>query len=1263
MFTAIAIVLFIAIIVLLYLTRSFRLDLKYRRLHIRQVLATIIFSLLTMFGFSYVLSLVNKLLSIGGVRDFLFKITPLQNVLSVFYFAVTMLVNIVFLSAFLGLLYVVNDIWLEAVKRKVYTDDYLDSDDSNFIEKFFNRLSDLFYNGNTLKPIGEVVGAWVRGMKKFFGAFLILEFVAFLIMVNFKIPFITDLLLSNMAKNFYIIPMVSYVILQQVEIFLCGDRRIDEGLVETDEIKETVIGDYMPLIKIYESVFGNGALISYYLNNGDEAKKSLYIGVTDEQLAKVKNRELLNAVYRNIENRVNHVSPKFLDCVVDLINGKSISVVDSMCGEFNFYYLAYLQHSLSLRNKALVICDDDFQVAAMVKKYKDIFVLINRASELWRIGDINYLRDTKGHLDVLICTEEQLLDGSLKNKYPRFFADVKNVNIVDTYAFLARDKAFLTRLFDYLDEGNEIQYVFNVEENNPDIKTALEEIVKTDIVVYENHNESKNICIMYWKAESAYKTQLALLPNLNNDFGVAYTIATIAAKYEVSDINIQAPATVPVLSYRNTATSEYALAISREFFNREDISLENVVSVNDTKVFGTNELAFNIIYDANNNLLALTNMWLSYGGRTCSLIHLVSRKYLLRDYFAYNLASLCGRVSAIKKFVPVKVLNIKAAATAFLIKSRKGVLIDEVLEFGHFNSLEEKTAEDILNRLLSIAFDREGKYDIYSIFAFDLYTIPKFENDKYIYSHIVRMTDQSIFEALCEKTADNAVFNCASQCSPLGIHKDDIYNYYLPNQLHAFGGRRYKVSRIEDGEIVGVKDDSVFEEKEYTNLYNIEALENATRVNKLASVENEKYSINYYEGDLTRKIWGYFEYSNGIDFGDKNNTETVSLAEPIVEKKHVNYIDIKFDYEFRGYSDKVAATLVVVVRGLLETMLPQNYKNLLVFSKLDKENMTKIVVEGTEEADHEGETNDLIDDERLFYLFPDINSSEIKENERNSIHLYIVDFSTVETGSIAAIGADIERLLTIMKQYILWDVTRDEKDSYLSFGLEQRPMIFDVARFSSMIDNIAPKENVPEKVIDENFSVAQARPCSFCGKPILGSGILLDDGRAMCQACAKHRATTKKEVTELLKKAYALIESRYDVKVPDGIKIKFARREEIQREAGYGVIGYYSPSQHLIKVLRGGPEANVLATLIHELTHAWQWREGKVGNLETYIKEGHSMYTEVECMRDAGYEEYANHIHETTINRDDEYGEGYRYWLAKLEKEEDKNIFRQIVKL
>lgn len=1264
MFIAIALVLFIVLAVLLYITRTFRLDLEYRRIHIRQVLSTIVFVIISAFGFGYILNLVNKILSIAKIRDFLFSITPLDNVLSTFYFTVTMLVNIIFLTAFIVVLAIVNLVWLNAVKNKVYSKDYLESEDSNFIERFFNKLSDIFYDGNTLKPIGEVVGAWIRGMKRFFGVFLIAEFVLFLVANSFKIPVITDAILSNIAKNFFLLPMAAFVILQQVEIFLCGDRRIDDGLVGTDSLDETVIGDYMPLVKMYESVYGDGALISYYLNNGEAAQKDMYIGVTAEQRKNVKDPELLDAIYRNIEHRVGSVSGNFIDALVELINGKSVCIVDSMYGEFNFYYLPYLQHCLSLDKKAMVICDDGMQVESMVRTYKDIFTLINKATHFWRVGDTSYLRDNRGNIDVLICTEEELLDGRLKHMYPAFFEKVTNVNVTDTYAFMARDKAFLTRLFDYIDEKHNIQYVFNVEENNSDIKTAIEQVVKADVVVYENKNENNNVCIMYWKGESAYKTQLTLSPNLVNDFGVAFTIAAVAANYEVNDINIQAPATIPIYSYENTATGEYTQVLSRDFFKREAISLENVVSINDRNVFNTNELKFNIVYDVNNNLLTLTHLWLSYSGKVCSLIHIISRKYLLRDYFALNYKAIGGNSSETKKFVPIKVLNIKAATTAFLIRTRRGVNVQEILAFGYDNCMEEKNAEAILNKLLCIALEEERDYDIYSIFAFDLYSQPTFENNQYNYNHIVRMTDESLFDRLCELTVDNAVFKSSIQEIPLSFHNEDIYNYYLPNQLHSFGGIRYKINNIDDGVVFGTKDESIPEEKEYTNLYNIDAVENVEEVNKVASVETERYTVKYYVADVTRSIWGYLEHSNGIDFGDNNNTELYILPEKIVETKDVNYIDIKFNFKFADSVDKVATTLMVIVRGLLETLLPRNYKNLLVFSKINKDNITKVIVERDESlVDSKNETNDIIDDERLLHLFPDISSDAIESNGYDNVHLYIVDFSAVETGSVAAIANDINRIVTIMKQYILWDVTRDEKDSYLSFGLAQRPVLFDIAKFSDWVTSIAPKENIPEKVFDKNLTIAQARPCAFCGRPILGSGILLDDGRAMCQNCASHRATSKKEVTELLKRAYNLIESTYGVKVPAGIKIKFARQEELNKDIGYGVLGYYSPSKHLIKILRGGPEANILATLVHELTHAWQWREGNVGHLDKVYKEGHSTYVEIECLRVDGYHELAEHMHQANMKRQDEYGEGYRFWLEKLKNESDKNIFHQIIKM
>ena len=79
------------------------------------------------------------------------------------------------------------------------------------------------------------------------------------------------------------------------------------------------------------------------------------------------------------------------------------------------------------------------------------------------------------------------------------------------------------------------------------------------------------------------------------------------------------------------------------------------------------------------------------------------------------------------------------------------------------------------------------------------------------------------------------------------------------------------------------------------------------------------------------------------------------------------------------------------------------------------------------------------------------------------------------------------------------------------------PSIFEPEALCTWLNNITPKITYPDKVIDGNFTIAASRYCAFCGRPIITSGILLNDGRAMCEECAKHRANTKKEVKVLLK--------------------------------------------------------------------------------------------------------------------------------------------------
>jgi len=1246
MYIAVSVVLCLIIVLLLYIAKNQRLELKERYLHSRHVVITIIYSAICTYGYALNLLMVNSFMFSSFFVNLLYIIAPSVNTGASFYWMVTLFSNILFLIPYNLILFLINHLWIAFIPKNEYKLD-MDTEDANIIDRFFHEISGWFYNGNKIKLSAENIGVWIRGMKNIFALILIAEAIIVPVIIQFEINIIPEEYFGLLMKSIFMIPMAAYVVLSQVEIFLCADKSFRKW--GNWDNNRRLIGDYNPLIELYQKYYGGKALISYYLKGEGDFTKSLFAGIEKEQLERVENQELFCAVYRNLERCIEHKSAKYIDSIIDMVNGKNVAVVDQVCGEFSVYMLSYLQVLLSQNKKTIVICDTNMQVEDVIKKYKEIFALINRVPSVWKIKKLGEMRDA--NTEILVCTEEELLTSEIRNKQPEFFDAMTNVIVVDSYSLMCRDKAFLTRLFNYVGT-KDIQYVFSIPENNPDIKLILEEFLEAPISIYENYNETTNTCIMFWRSEAGYKTQNALSSNLHHDFGVAYTIALIALCYDVLDINIQSPDSVPIYTYRNTATDEYAKILSNEFFRRESINISSNIKVNEMMIFKSKELSFNVLYDNNNNLLSLVNMWLSYGGKECSMLHLVSRPYMLREYFAYNLTELHGKLSTVKLFVPIKVLNIKMAALAFLIKTRSGVYIEEIQQFAHSMGLEETNAEKILQYLIGVVFAVPTSYRVYECFSFDETLIPKFEDDKYVYSHMVRMSSEALYKELCSMTENNAVVINGTKKIVLPINKNEIYNYYLPGQNCAIGGERYHIDKIDVacGELITRKEESVFEDKEYTALYNITGIKDILSIDSDVVTRKERYSVNFFEAEITREIPGYYESSVGLNFRDTKRVSYVQYETPLTETKRASYMQLELSGFFGVDYEKVAALLTILVRGVLESLLPNNYRDLMVFSQIDKDEIAEPC------------SNDM----KILDLIPTIMTDGIKKNSESAIYLYVVDYLTNETGTLTALADDVDRLFIIIKDYLTWVTSRaDLNDHYLYFGDSKMPVMFDTKRLTEWLNASTTPIEHNEKILDGKFAIAASRYCAFCGRPVFASGIDIGGGRVMCEVCAKHGVKSTRKIERILRQAYNIIHSKYGAIIPPGIGIEFAPAAVVESivkaKPGYVSLGVYVVSKHKIYVVKDYPEKRILATVIHELTHAWQHKEVPwilAEDKEKYC-EGHTSYVEVQCMYEFDAE-FASALEAKLMKRSDEYGEGYRYWVEYLKGKYDENIFRHL---
>lgn len=1268
-------IILIAIIVLLcLLVRKTKLDIKDRVLHIRYVIATIIFSVAGVLLFAKILSLINTIISVPLIRKLLFSIVPQTNVSAGFYWIITLICCVIIMAAYWLLMMLLRALWLKPLSKK---GGYLNS--SSPIEKFFNAIAGLFYEISggcaNLPPSKANFGRWVRDMRRVFALILLTEAILFCVYLQFDWDFLGSELVSLIAKSLYMIPVLSYAVLEQIELFLSADETKKDLLLETEEIGLLQKGDFSSLVDLYNRLFGGKSLISYYTGNGKGAvHRELFSGVQTEQKERVESPQLLESLCRSIAH-VTTPSAQYINGLVDLINGQNIAVFDTPWGEFDAYYIAYIQHRLILSDTVLIVCDDEIQVKRMKARFTTIFRKLNAVCPLWRIRTVDTMAD--GETDVFICTEEQFFLNPINEKYPRFNSRLKVVVVLDSYGLMCREPAYASRLFDNF-INRDIQFVFYMPENNTDICNVLQEkIGGTSVLLCENAYSNENTNVLFWRAESVYKPQLAISERLYHDFGVAYTISIIAANAGVPSVNVLASGSVPLNTYYDLVTREYTRVLTEDYLKNDAINLSTIIHNNNYSVSDPSALSFTVVYDENNNLIDVAKVWLSYGGTESSMLHIVSAPYMLRDYFACNMDALYTEASGLQLIVPQNSLRLRSPAMALLLRMRRGVSCEEIMGFAKKHNIEETDVEQILQTVLDIVFGGNNYYKVYNCFTFTECDKPEF-TDSFKYTVNVTLIDESLYYRVCKMTEEFVRLD-GDYTGIFPVDKADVYNYFLPKQCVTFHNVRYIINDICDGVVYLKLEETVNMECYYTPVYNITGFKKVETITG-QDVSNGKFKTEFFEAQITREITSYYAHPGMLNIAQGDADTLVEFSHPVCETKTVPCMKLSIECPLDDCSEKVANTLCFLLRGAMETFMPENYRDLLIFSKINK----KTVCENVRFNSPTGLLEDPIPsdlltgninfesiDPAICHLIPEVLGDEAEANSDSEIHIYIAQFSEIEFGSLTAIAEDLERILTTVFKYIGWAEKQDESvPLYLRFGYDSTPGIFDMAATEYCLSSIIVQSRNSDKNLAGNLHIADGsggKYCSFCGKPVMVSYFEMDDGRIMCQECHNHITTEREEIKQMLASAIDTLEKYYGIAIPSGIKVKFKSATAIRKASGGSgsgrVLGFYNHRRREIWVERKGPRPAVMSTLMHELTHAWQFANLEISKFDLMYLEGHTSYVEVECLRLLKQPMYGGFLEDVLTKGTDVYSEGYRFWKDYLRNETDKNIFHHIINL
>ena len=1272
MYLAISAVLLSIVIGLMILSHKIKLPFIHRVLHIRSIFVTVALSIVILSCFVFIIDRIDKIMGSSFIRQIIYKIMPQTNISAAFFFLIILSLCIIVSALYCIVLIMVYVFWLKRLSKRSYLLT------KNPVTRFFNWIGSFSYDmfgAPEVKDLWVNIGHWIRVMRNIFSVILIAEVIFFAFYLQFNMTFINDFFISKLVKSLYFLPVISWFLLDQIVIYLQAEPKSEDIKLETEENRISHFGNYQKLMTIYDDLFGGQALISHYFNM-ITPEQSLFSGPTDDQKKRVENPELLEAICRSLNNLVKPLPPSFIEALVDLINGKSVAVFDTVSGDFMLFYLAYLQRNLFLRRKTLIICDTEGQVKDIIVQIRSVFCRLNKLHEIWKISDISILLpEGSCDTDILVCTEEELLHSSIEESFPSFYQYLHDIVVVHSYDIMCRSNTFALRFYSLL-KKRESQFLFLIPENNRDIDSELEiRLGNVDISLYNNFNEEAGACILCWRSESFYKTQQAFSLDLYHDFGVGYTIALIALKHGVSRINIHAPEDVPLRSY--AATVKYYLSLlTKNYFHVDNISIDSIVLHNPITTFQNKDLSFDVFYDEYNNLMNVAMQALSNCAEITSMVHIISRPYMLRDYFAHRLNMIDHNDRGMQLIVPVYYHDLKAPSVALLIRLReKGMTIDEVMSYMERFGITGINVEEVLKLTICAAFGSNRFTHIYSYFSFGAYEKSDFYNDQYHYTRFITLTNESIYQKACSLTENNVVITGAHH-EVLPVPRSSVYNRFLPGQCHSFNGERFEVVSIEDGKVKVRSEETVEREKEYTAIYDIPSSQLEEKPERTWK-ENSHYCRDLFRIRIARSIRGYFAHTNGLDFY-KDNTVLYKLDKPIVEKRDTYCLRLRFLFDFDEKHDMAAAMMVLLMRGILESAIPKNYKDVLVLTRLDKDTFDKNLFEESSEKGIrkdplpsdwlESDDNELPLSKNLLELLQEFKDTNFEYNNNQSLILYLVDFSDNGSHVLAGIAEEIPRLLNVLYGYLDWVIKNPKlKHCYLRFGYHQIPGIFNLPLVYDYLQGIANySPDVSGKLRGKltSFDLSENVCCSFCGRSISVSGWRFDDARIMCEDCYKHRTTERREIQILLKQAYQTLENTYGIKLPEGIKIKFKSAASIRKAgcAGYGgrVLGFYIFSRREIWVERGGPEPCVLSTLIHELTHAWQHDNLNVDKIDLKYLEGHSVYVEIECSRILGQRIYADFMERSVLSGDDVYAWGLQYWKDYLRTESDKNIFHHI---
>ena len=1009
-----------------------------------------------------------------------------------------------------------------------------------------------------------------------------------------------------LVNNTYMYPLLSLVFLFELLWFIDGEhkapdeaeepqisiirRENEEKPVDYDEVKTALLDKYAS---------------KYNIKNFDAsamAGKSAY-NISEKDAA-------IQNIAKSIRSKKGFINGDYMQSIEYMLDGKHVLFDSSLYSALGEYVVYYLFVTLSFGKRALFICEDKKEIENAAAYLEQGFKQITKSPSIfWRFSTFEQLHEGKNP-DILFLTPEQFLEKSLFTDGKDFFNELTDVFVLDAdkiitannyyCLIIARKLAKAVSQSAFSSIAPTVRYSFFSNGHIQSVNNSLRQFFNLEdapLEAFHSFGMASNTDVFVWHTgmESAL-----YVDNGANQVALEVQIAKDSGNYGINNISLISDTSV--YSSQNNEIQGLIL-------NGCDLT--------------DNPVGYVVVADDGFNLPNSIYNYSRFSGRKSSVLHVVSKPYLLRDYFTDKAEDYVAHFELIGHTMSEHAQATKANTIIFLCDAVNGIEREEFIKKA--SELLGQTPcncdllafEDCIKLCYQTAFNTDLSYE--PKYSLEQKTNAEHETKTYIYLK----DSEKMFEKLLESTNTVKIEYTNSQSvENIAVFKNEIIQHFLPGQTMTRNNRNYTIKDVIVDRGVIVLDDtgsSINVPSDYiqTRLYNInnaEPISHASHIYRSKNSVVNMLSMNIFNADITVDTIGYYSIENAlqtIDLAKPNFAKYVyigdneALKEKIRRDISTKILVLEFDTETEN-SPHATYMLSVIMQEFMKTVFPHQYRCISV---------CPVFEDGVDEEEFfKGETaiRDLYprivgnffknkDEELSDNTETESAESETAENTEEStpvtggkIRIAVIEDIQGGNGVVETLadanGIMITNLLHVVADYLVWLKSKDNKScSYLKFGFENLPGIFNSDELENIVKQFRHKIERSELV-----RLRDKNTCFFCHCELNSDqSVQLEDGRVICEKCCESSVNTFEELDSCLAEVIDSIKNSTSVPetIPSDLRADFVSTEEInQRYSDRKAVplAYRNYTSRQLYVEYGLPKAALYSVLAQLITETWQ---------------------------------------------------------------------------